>query len=348
MSNFRANRRCAFTLIELLVVISIIALLIAILLPSLKRAREQAKQAVCLASLTGISKASITYSADDPSEASIPVHHLVPQLAGSMSPLGRRMVAAYAWGGKSGRGSDEGNVLFWGTRFEKGPSARPLNRFLYKAGFPDYMKDPGPGLANWKSDERLDLGLFRCPSDDGYRNLHFRKWKESTLSSYDHYGNSYAGNILWILNGPPGPGIYDCGSGSEACCRSNAPYGRPPSRIPNASNTIFYEENVGRFTFWAPLEPSTPYYYNCDPIPTQPVKGWHGKDWMFNVAFADGHGATVKMKGSLAPLLSSYPSGNAAEWNCVIVRGAGWQRDTLPSPPVLTRIVCETAANDLE
>ena len=53
-----------FTLVELLVVISIIALLVSILMPSLGRAREQAKLTICASNLKQLGIASAMYDED--------------------------------------------------------------------------------------------------------------------------------------------------------------------------------------------------------------------------------------------------------------------------------------------
>ena len=77
----------AFTLLELLVVISIISLLISILLPSLGRARDQAKGVHCLARLKDVGTSLATY--ENVSSGVLPPARWLPELEAPSSVADR-------------------------------------------------------------------------------------------------------------------------------------------------------------------------------------------------------------------------------------------------------------------
>lgn len=350
----RRNPRTAFTLVELLVVITIIALLISILLPSLKNARHQSKTVKCLSNLKQIMTAGLLYGADDPNENVIPAHPRVDTTTGG------RATQYYEWGGKAGRGDSFGGISIvgdplafmqsiYGTRFDRGPADRPLNRYLYKEPFTRHT-DPGIDGANYWSDANKDLDIFNCPGDDGWQGGDTAPWQaylRSGMSSYDHFGTSYTMNAAFARSGA-------CESVDVIAM---AAFLRPQSRVPNPAKMIIYMENAARYSYqwnYGIDEHGQESAYYCNgarpPYYEETFGGWHGKDWVFNQSFLDGHAANLRVQGHIKPppRLRIYPwwrnrQSTWSQFRCVTWRGQDWQLDALPAPPVQTNIACSTA-----
>lgn len=307
----RLSGRRAFTLVELLVVVAIIALLISILLPSLARAREQAKSSKCLANLHDIMSASIAFSTDDDRGFLVPIVPHVDWYGELDGPevdlpgdLGdQRSALRRAFGGKSGRhqfaqymGLGGSGFGMWSTANGFGPARRPLNRILYKTLPKDWTDAEllavlsGSDLVEAKQQENIEYEVFKCPSDvgvdiakDGPGEVIFgygsaahggRVLREQGLSTFDVMGNSYANDS-----------IISAGLGNPSFGMLYQPY----ERIPNPAKVIAYLESKGFYSaFWnnqMAQWPDTELDFGV---------GNHGKFQTHNVGFVDSHAAPVE------------------------------------------------------
>lgn len=106
-----APRRRGFTLIELLVVVAILAVLTAILLPSLASARERARATVCAGQLHGVLSAVHAY-ASDYLDAVVPSYTMRGISGSALNPFEGWGPILHQARYLDGRRDERGNVLY--------------------------------------------------------------------------------------------------------------------------------------------------------------------------------------------------------------------------------------------
>jgi prepilin-type N-terminal cleavage/methylation domain-containing protein len=314
--------RRAFTLIELLVVIAIIALLLSILLPALKGARDQGKKAKCLSNFRTLATASVLYAAEDKKENIIPIQqNHVSQYAMDNFPNDGwlRLGIPFTFGGRTATipylpssGSkvkefmdDDGR---WAAR------TRPLNIYIL-------------GRDGIHSGDAKKIAWFQCPADQGYPKHNKAQIVECPEASrerpmYNMLGNSYRSNFAGFFTTGPW-GMY-----------SVAAWAHRVSTLQQTARLAMYSEPL----FYAMS------FRDNQLDPDAQIRGWHGKFMHDNVGYADGSARFTRCR-----TLDEFDDKTLTRMNVdrsnpywyYLRRGASWQMDGYPTPiaviPLRTR-----------
>ncbi|MGD0553301.1 MAG: prepilin-type N-terminal cleavage/methylation domain-containing protein [Sedimentisphaerales bacterium] len=161
-----------FTLVELLVVISIIALLMAVLLPALSKARSLAQRIVCASHLKSLMTANLTYS---------------QACDGSFVPID---YYTYVSGGRSGAWTDAGNHWLENKLFRRIMALEHRHNAEVSIG------------ANAGSDFIVQKE-YLCPSDEISRNINNAVSSSGTVSnSYGYNSTEFIRATTFFSAGP--------------------------------------------------------------------------------------------------------------------------------------------------
>ena len=273
----RRRSRLAFTLVELLVVIGIIAVLVAILLPTLNRAREAGRRVQCLSNLKQISNATIAYCNDN--------NGSYPGRAGQGTDAIFDGDPKRNWGWIAWRRKVDPvtGVLYPGT-WDQNITYSGLARYLGAKQI-DHNPLNGTTVADYQRANEVNRTLeqvFRCPSDNLAARLAFLP----DNGGRGLYRYSYSMNICFGNKRPDPTGTL----------LLNKPHTKFNQIRRSSEKIIFIDEsersiNNGEYNPTAPLvnadDPNKDYSAIAERH--EPRAKRNSQDARGNVAFADGH-----------------------------------------------------------
>jgi len=304
MRRLRSSRESGFTLIELLVVVAIIALLISILLPSLREAREQAKVVKCSANMKQIVLAGVQYISTN---TAFP-WAFQSGITDQGSTYNFSIISEFIWGGGMPDkakfhwdrsdptfGQISGQQAMTLDTYRLPPRLRPMNRYF--ANSVSWDREPFPGDHGiWRHERPADIpGWFRCPSDStaqvpfvGQNNQLKGGGSGTGQPTWEWWGSSYPINWYWPYYYGSGSQFRDIigATSNKALDKSKRITEGKSGRFP--SEFIIFYENMANFALEAARPPG---YMGNSPMvgPGKNLKGWHNKLDKHVIGMLDGH-----------------------------------------------------------
>jgi len=272
----RRATRCGFTLIELLVVVAIIVLLISILLPSLRAAREKANCLKCISNQKDIGNAMSMYFIEN--------NDWFPfEKRNWPAPNRSEPLHGFYYGGHPGRPLPEADP-WWGyarRKFRDSPAGRPLNNYLYSNL--SYELDRPSDMGTAEFEQRREMPVFHCPSDLGGFWNDQQDNENQEYSTYYVTGSSYDANYHFVWNW---------------AARPNAP---SREKYLQVANNFLRQQRARHSSIFVMI-----YEDPFDSAQWSNIArfGWHKQLNVHNFLFLDGHAAATladTTKGNSGP-----------------------------------------------